>query len=57
MPWEWGTDPTIETKQVNKHEAFLHGAAAEMLLPEMLGAGHGIGPVSGCEDVPHALHQ
>lgn len=57
MPWEWGTDPIIETKQVNKHEAFLHGAAAEMLLPEMLGAGHGIGPVSGCEDVPRALHQ
>lgn len=38
MPWDWGANTTIKTKQVNKREAFLLGAAVEMLVPEMLGA-------------------
>lgn len=55
MPWEWGTDPAIKTKQVNNCEVFLHTAAAEMLPPEVPGGSPGMGPVDGCEDAPCAL--
>lgn len=37
MPWEWGSNSTIKTQQVNKREVFLLGAAVEVLVPEMLG--------------------
>lgn len=54
MPWEWGTDPAIKTKQVINCRVFLHTAAAELLPPEVLGGSPGMRPVGGCKDAPRA---
>lgn len=41
-----GNQSNNQKQTSNKCEAFPHSAAAEMLLPEMLGAAMAIGPVN-----------